>query len=424
VIDSTLCGVGMTLEPADPWPGCFCYVASIKHGGAAHQSGRVLVGDQLVRIDGFDCVGQARHEIKRRVIGPEGTEIVLEFKRAGQDTFEARLLRTVEAQQSPVPAAARLPDSRSPRGDEDGGGGCLPQFDNLLQTMSVHAGAGLVANGHVVAITRPRRECRNARAGARQGDITENTSEISNTSALPTTRIQGRTVGDTSILSSGDAISLEAQSTGSDLPLGVRVSLDSDCPLPELGMPQPDEQGERTCICALLHKLKGTVNFRLFMMSAVLFITMSVVVGVLVSIGARSSQSPQEGGAPDISKGDTEAAPAKGSMKGSTNTSPINWTVEHTAIVVVLIVLLLFIWGNLVLEANRRQLRGIEMCRNKELIERAMGNRPWYVVHANSRCMHILQVLIDTPGIATQKKIVDSADDAQPKLPSTRIAPR
>ncbi len=423
MIDSTLCGVGMTLEPADPWPGCFCYVASIKHGGAVHQSGRVLVGDQLVRIDGFDCVGQPRHEIKRRVIGPQGTEIVLEFKRAEQDTFEARLLRTVE--EFPPQAAIRLPDChmRSPRSDEDGGRGCLPQFDNMLQTMSVHAGVGLVANGHVVGTTTPRRVCRKARAGSRQGDITENTSETSNTSALPTTRIQGSTIGDTSTLSSGDAISLE-DSAPFDLPLGVRVSLDSDCPLPELGMPQIDEQGERTCVSALLHKLKGTVDFRLFMMSAVLFITMSVVVGVLISIGARSRQSPQEVGAPDISKGDTEAAPAKGSMKGSTNTSPINWTVEHTAIVVVLIVLLLFIWGNLVLEANRRQLRGIEMWRNKELMERAMGNRPWYVVHANSSCMHILQVLIDTPGIATKKKIVDSADDAQPKLPSTRIAPR
>ena len=95
VIDSTLCGFGMTLEPADPWPGCFCYVASIKHGGAAHQSGRVLVGDQLVRIDGFDCVGQARHEIKRHVMGPQGTEIILAFKRAGHDTFEVKVLRTV-----------------------------------------------------------------------------------------------------------------------------------------------------------------------------------------------------------------------------------------------------------------------------------------------------------------------------------------
>ena len=102
-IYTTPCGVGMTLEPPEPGPGCFCYVAEIKPGGAVDQSGRVAVGDQLVRIDGFDCVGQARHEIKRHVMGPQGTEIVLEFKRAGQDTFEVTLLRTV----APTAAAGK-----------------------------------------------------------------------------------------------------------------------------------------------------------------------------------------------------------------------------------------------------------------------------------------------------------------------------
>ena len=93
--DTPLCGVGMTLEPPEPCPGCFCYVAEIKPGGAVDQSGRVVVGDQLVRIDGFDCVGQPRHEINRHVMGPQVTEIVLELKRDGQDTFEVTLLRTV-----------------------------------------------------------------------------------------------------------------------------------------------------------------------------------------------------------------------------------------------------------------------------------------------------------------------------------------
>ena len=94
-IYTTPCGVGMTLEPPEPGPGCFCYVAEIKIGGAVDQSGRVVVGDHLVRIDGFDCVGQARHEIKRHVMGPQGTEIILAFKRAGHDTFEVKVLRTV-----------------------------------------------------------------------------------------------------------------------------------------------------------------------------------------------------------------------------------------------------------------------------------------------------------------------------------------
>jgi len=102
---SPLCGVGMTLEPADPGRNGCCYVSLIKYGGAVQQSGRVKVGDQLVRIDGFDCVGQARKEIKRRVLGSPDTEIVLEFKRA-RDTFEVRLRRAPESYQIELPASA------------------------------------------------------------------------------------------------------------------------------------------------------------------------------------------------------------------------------------------------------------------------------------------------------------------------------
>ncbi len=134
--DTTLCGVGMTLEPPEPCPGCFCYVAEIKHGGAVHQSGRVAVGDQLVRIDGFDCMGQARHEIKQRVMGPEGTNIVLEFKRAGQDTFEVKLLRMV----SPTAAAGK----EHPQGVSDASQ-LLPCLRNSSSACSSTSGEQAVA---------------------------------------------------------------------------------------------------------------------------------------------------------------------------------------------------------------------------------------------------------------------------------------
>ena len=34
------------------------------------QSGKVKQGDALLRVDGFDCKGVVRDEIKRRVLGP------------------------------------------------------------------------------------------------------------------------------------------------------------------------------------------------------------------------------------------------------------------------------------------------------------------------------------------------------------------
>ena len=77
------CGVGMTLEPADPGRDGYCVVHSIEDGGAVHNSGGVMVGDQLVRVDDFNCKGALREDIKPRVLGPPGSEVSLEFMRGG-----------------------------------------------------------------------------------------------------------------------------------------------------------------------------------------------------------------------------------------------------------------------------------------------------------------------------------------------------
>jgi hypothetical protein len=84
------CGVGMTLEPVDPGCDGYCYVYDIKEGGAVHQHGRVVTGDKLVRVDGVSCLGVLRDDIKRRVLGPPQTEIVLDFQRAGHEIFTVR----------------------------------------------------------------------------------------------------------------------------------------------------------------------------------------------------------------------------------------------------------------------------------------------------------------------------------------------
>jgi hypothetical protein len=162
--DTPLCGVGMTLEPPEPCPGCFCYVAEIKHGGAVHQSGRVAVGDQLVRIDGFDCAGQARHEIKYRVMGPEGTNIVLEFKRAGQDAFEVKLLRMV----SPTAAAGK----EHPQGVSDASQ-LLPCLRNSSSACSSTSGKQAVAT--------PEQECGSTTTAEDKGSENEHTAGQDNT---------------------------------------------------------------------------------------------------------------------------------------------------------------------------------------------------------------------------------------------------
>jgi hypothetical protein len=52
------------------------------------QDGRVMLGDNLLRVDSFNCVGVHRDDIKRRVIGPSNTQVTLEFGRPGQDVFQ------------------------------------------------------------------------------------------------------------------------------------------------------------------------------------------------------------------------------------------------------------------------------------------------------------------------------------------------
>lgn len=41
-----------------------------------------MLGDKLVRVDGVDCMGLVRDDIKRRVLGHADSKIVLEFQRA------------------------------------------------------------------------------------------------------------------------------------------------------------------------------------------------------------------------------------------------------------------------------------------------------------------------------------------------------
>jgi len=51
-----------------------------------------MLGDKLVRVDGVDCMGLVRDDIKRRVLGHADSKIVLEFQRAS--IFKVKMRRT------------------------------------------------------------------------------------------------------------------------------------------------------------------------------------------------------------------------------------------------------------------------------------------------------------------------------------------
>ena len=63
-----LVGVGMVLEPDDPG-NASCYVDSLTPGGPVEKSGRVSVGDRLIAVDRFNCVGCKRDVIRDHVMG-------------------------------------------------------------------------------------------------------------------------------------------------------------------------------------------------------------------------------------------------------------------------------------------------------------------------------------------------------------------
>ena len=81
-------GIGIALEHATASSDGFCVVKMITPGGPVDMSGyercngevrRVQVGDWLLRVNGISCRDMPRDEIKRYVVGPVGTKVVVVF---------------------------------------------------------------------------------------------------------------------------------------------------------------------------------------------------------------------------------------------------------------------------------------------------------------------------------------------------------
>ena len=81
-------GLGIALEHATTSSDGFCVVKMITPGGPVDMSGyersngevrRVQVGDWLLRVNDISCRDMPRDEIKRYVVGPVGTKVVVVF---------------------------------------------------------------------------------------------------------------------------------------------------------------------------------------------------------------------------------------------------------------------------------------------------------------------------------------------------------
>ena len=79
--DISKVGVGMTLVSATASSESCCVVSDIKKGGPLDVSGKVQVGDWLLRVNDVSCVGMTIDAIKSYVVGPVGTRVDLVFGR-------------------------------------------------------------------------------------------------------------------------------------------------------------------------------------------------------------------------------------------------------------------------------------------------------------------------------------------------------
>ena len=109
-------GIGIGLEHATPSSNGFCVVREINRGGPVDISGyersngevrRVQVGDWLLRVNDISCQDMPSDEIKRYIIGPAGTKVVVVFaSRRDNNVITVQLERLAPLQPLTVPSLA------------------------------------------------------------------------------------------------------------------------------------------------------------------------------------------------------------------------------------------------------------------------------------------------------------------------------
>ena len=68
-------------------------VVALLEGAAASASQQILIGDELVSIDGKPCKGKQIRDVRRMITGHAGTEVVMVFKQMDGEVKELTLVR-------------------------------------------------------------------------------------------------------------------------------------------------------------------------------------------------------------------------------------------------------------------------------------------------------------------------------------------
>lgn len=72
-------GVGLLLAEVDNSP--LIVVKQVVPRGAAHRSGRVRVGDQILRVSGVDATtGMGVTDLRNLIVGEQGTRVAICFR--------------------------------------------------------------------------------------------------------------------------------------------------------------------------------------------------------------------------------------------------------------------------------------------------------------------------------------------------------
>ena len=91
------CGIGVRLRARtndSQSPGAVI-IESVFDGGAASASGKVLEGDQLIKVDGRDVSGMSMDEVRQQILGLPGTSLTLHMKRStNNEIVSVELTRT------------------------------------------------------------------------------------------------------------------------------------------------------------------------------------------------------------------------------------------------------------------------------------------------------------------------------------------
>lgn len=68
-------------------------MVALLDSAAAALSGNILVGDELLSVDGKDVKGKPIREVRRLITGPAGSEVIMMFKQMDGERKTVKMMR-------------------------------------------------------------------------------------------------------------------------------------------------------------------------------------------------------------------------------------------------------------------------------------------------------------------------------------------